>query len=389
LHQNWQRSPLPSNANGNGGPTPARPTLQADSPASLPFNPINRLKHLYAPKAVKRTEEISLQPSVAEETAPGLNRRRTAGESLTRRVSGHIKNLATQRASSWNEFAFAYSQGWFDPLRTPLFPESALEHLPAQAPSTPRLAAVDRTVPIPRAQSAPPSQFAGRHDAEPDLTYESEADDEVPETTPIPPAKPPPSHGRSFSSDLAVPVPPARRPQILKLGYYPNIRHLHEVRPFYERHKFLPAPLPQHEPERLKSLYSFNILYKTDDLNFHQVVHMIKLVFNSSMAFCSLLDSEANWYKSYSGLGYTVNEMRRGVGFCAHVVLTNSDEPFVVLDATKDWRFKNNPLVKGHPHLRFYAGAPLRTSDGYNLGSLAVADDKPRTEFSPRARHIL
>lgn len=68
---------------------------------------------------------------------------------------------------------------------------------------------------------------------------------------------------------------------------------------------------------------------------------------------------------------------------------TRTDEPFVVLDATQDWRFMNNPQVVGAPHIRFYAGAPLRTADGHNVGSLCIIDDKPRAEFPPRSRLIL
>ncbi|KAJ2968558.1 hypothetical protein NUW54_g13181 [Trametes sanguinea] len=61
----------------------------------------------------------------------------------------------------------------------------------------------------------------------------------------------------------------------------------------------------------------------------------------------------------------------------------------VVLDAREDWRFAKNPLVIGPPHIRFYAGCPLRTHDGYNIGTLAILDDAPRREFSPRQRHTL
>jgi hypothetical protein len=61
----------------------------------------------------------------------------------------------------------------------------------------------------------------------------------------------------------------------------------------------------------------------------------------------------------------------------------------VILDTHSDWRFVNSPQVVGAPYVRFYAGAPLRTADGFNLGSLCVIDDKPRSEFTPRQRLIL
>ncbi|EJT46955.1 two-component sensor molecule [Trichosporon asahii var. asahii CBS 2479] len=379
-------------AGSSNNTLPACPSLTS-APACSPFSPLNRMRHLHAPKAVNRGAEANLQRMGGGGEEDTLRGNHALGSPLTRRISGHIKNLAAQRATSWNEFAFAYSQGWFDPLRTPMFPESSeFEHLPAPAPSTPRLAAVDREDPILRAQSAPPSPLPPGSDPEDEAEDDDngQPDDMQQASSSARPAKPSrlgQTHTRSFSIDHALPPPPARRPQFLKLGHFPNVRHLHDVRPFYERHKFLPAPLPQQEPERLKTLMSFNILYTTDDLNFDRVVHMIKLVFNASMAFCSLPDGEG--FKSYSGLGYTVDELRRSVGFCPHVVLLNGDDPFVVLDTHKDWRFKNNPLVTGNPNIRFYAGAPLRTSDGYNLGALAVADTKPRTKFSPRCRHIL
>jgi hypothetical protein len=71
------------------------------------------------------------------------------------------------------------------------------------------------------------------------------------------------------------------------------------------------------------------------------------------------------------------------------VLMIRNDEPFVILDTQADWRFAKNPQVTGPPHIRFYAGAPLRTTDGHNLGSLCVIDDKPRAEFAPRQRLIL
>jgi hypothetical protein len=75
--------------------------------------------------------------------------------------------------------------------------------------------------------------------------------------------------------------------------------------------------------------------------------------------------------------------------FCGHAILQRGDEPMVILDARQDWRFAKNPLVTGEPHLRFYAGAPLRTQDGFNIGSLSVICDTPKEDFSPRQRHTL
>lgn len=82
-----------------------------------------------------------------------------------------------------------------------------------------------------------------------------------------------------------------------------------------------------------------------------------------------------------------MGEVRRGIELVDHFIRT--DEPFVVLDTSSDWRFENNPNVVGPNSIRFYAGAPLRTADGFNVGALCILDDKPRTEFPPRSRLIL
>lgn len=101
-----------------------------------------------------------------------------------------------------------------------------------------------------------------------------------------------------------------------------------------------------------------------------------------------------------------VLELKKSIGYLVSVVTLSlqsrstspisvtkltcrTDEPFVILDTHADWRFVNSPQVVGPPHVRFYAGAPLRTADGFNLGSLCVIDDKPRSEFTPRQRLIL
>ncbi|THH20416.1 hypothetical protein EW146_g955 [Bondarzewia mesenterica] len=105
-----------------------------------------------------------------------------------------------------------------------------------------------------------------------------------------------------------------------------------------------------------------------------------------------VLDSERDatyrtWFKAESGLGFET--FPRTGSICAHAILQRGDEPTVVLDTHEDWRFEKNPLVTGPPHVRFYAGAPLRTQNGFNVGTLTIMDDVPRQEFSPRQRHTL
>ncbi|WWC89244.1 uncharacterized protein L201_004163 [Kwoniella dendrophila CBS 6074] len=167
----------------------------------------------------------------------------------------------------------------------------------------------------------------------------------------------------------------------------PSIAQPADIGPLYEKLGWLPAPVPPDETARRRALYRFNILHSAPDLNFDRIAHMAKLVFNPKIVLIALIDSDTQWHKTQSGLG--AEEASRISSFCSHSVLARSDEPFVVLDTKQDWRFENNPQVVGPPHIRFYAGAPLRTADGHNVGSLCIIDDKPRAEFPPRSRLIL
>ncbi|TFY82873.1 hypothetical protein EWM64_g1139 [Hericium alpestre] len=150
---------------------------------------------------------------------------------------------------------------------------------------------------------------------------------------------------------------------------------------------YLAPPYPPDELERRRALYQFNIWNTGPDANFDRIEHLTKLVFNTKAVGIGLVDGTEQWFKCESGIG--VQTYPRTASLCAHTILQRGDEPTVILDTLEDWRFARNPLVTGPLRVRFYAAAPLRTQDGYNVGTLAIMDDVPRTEFNPRQRHTL
>ncbi len=120
------------------------------------------------------------------------------------------------------------------------------------------------------------------------------------------------------------------------------------------------------------------------DERFDRITRTIATLLDVPITLVSLVDEERQWFKSKQGLDAT--ETPREVSFCAHALL--GEEVFIVTDATKDERFKNNPLVAGAPNIRFYAGAPLRTSDGFNLGTLFAIDTQQR-ELTPEQQQVM
>lgn len=133
------------------------------------------------------------------------------------------------------------------------------------------------------------------------------------------------------------------------------------------------------EAERLMVLKSYGILDSDKEVEFEAITNECKEFFDCPIAVVSLVDMGRQWFKSIQGL--PVESTPRCVAFCSHVVKRkDKDGVMVVPDATKDPRFKENPLVTGGPMIRFYAGAPLKTPEGVRVGSLCVIDTKPHPE---------
>ncbi|MDD2858387.1 MAG: GAF domain-containing protein, partial [Candidatus Nanopelagicales bacterium] len=140
----------------------------------------------------------------------------------------------------------------------------------------------------------------------------------------------------------------------------------------------IPPPLPADEAQRLAALQSLGILDTPPEERFDRLTRMARDVFDVPIALVSLVDDTRQWFKSSQGLA--ASETSREVSFCGHAIL--DDDVMVVPDARVDPRFADNPLVTGDPTIRFYAGAPLSTAGGQQVGTLCIIDSRPR-EWSP------
>jgi EAL domain-containing protein (putative c-di-GMP-specific phosphodiesterase class I)/GGDEF domain-containing protein len=145
------------------------------------------------------------------------------------------------------------------------------------------------------------------------------------------------------------------------------------------------APIPPNEVERLKEVAKFCPPDSDYDDVFEKIVEMASAYFNAPIALISIVDKHRQWFKARVGLAET--QTPREVSFCAYSTLDNS--LLEVLDATLDARFKHNPLVTGPPHIRYYAGAPLTTEDGFTLGSLCIIDTVSRSPMNERDSAML
>jgi CheY-like chemotaxis protein/GAF domain-containing protein len=132
------------------------------------------------------------------------------------------------------------------------------------------------------------------------------------------------------------------------------------------------------ELKRLLVLKSYLLLDSERQESFERITGLASRIFKCPIALISLVDLGRQWFMSNRGLG-DMRESDRKTAFCAHAIMGKEDI-MIVPDATKDWRFQENPLVTGDPCIRFYAGAPLVSPEGYKLGTLCVLDIAPRPQ---------
>jgi phosphoribosyl 1,2-cyclic phosphodiesterase len=138
--------------------------------------------------------------------------------------------------------------------------------------------------------------------------------------------------------------------------------------------RWLAAPVPSDEAQRLAALHRLRILDTEPDQRFDALADAAREATDTPIAIVTLVDAERQWFKAHRG--FDASESHRDESFCAHAIL--GDEVLQVVDALEDDRFAENPVVTGGDHVRFYAGAPLKLRDGSNVGTLCVADHRPR-----------
>jgi excisionase family DNA binding protein len=154
--------------------------------------------------------------------------------------------------------------------------------------------------------------------------------------------------------------------------------------------EFLPVAAPNYpvsddEAARLAAVGASGLVDTDEEARFDRIVRLASMVTGSPIALISLLTSTRQWFKAR--VGVEPRETSRDWAFCSHAVL--QDGLFVVEDALGDERFRDNPLVQQAPHIRFYAGVPLRDRSGQPLGTLCVIDSEPRRLRAAESQALL
>ncbi len=141
---------------------------------------------------------------------------------------------------------------------------------------------------------------------------------------------------------------------------------------------------PMQEEARLSELYAYNILDTKAEQEFDDVVELASVIADTPVSLITLVDDTRQWCKARKG--FELANVSREFSFCAKAI--RSDKPTIVADTMKDRHFCHSPLVTGRSRVRFYAGFPLISPQGYILGTLCVIDTRPRTLTRTQVRNL-
>ncbi|WP_119790290.1 GAF domain-containing hybrid sensor histidine kinase/response regulator [Flavobacterium anhuiense] len=151
-------------------------------------------------------------------------------------------------------------------------------------------------------------------------------------------------------------------------------------------------PIPENELQRLAALKRYNILDTLPDDAFDDATKLVAYICGVPIAHISFIDENRQWFKSEIGIG--VSEVPREISFCQYTILDSKMTE--INDTLLNDRFKDDPNVTGGFNIRFYAGVPLTTPDGYNIGTLCAIDheakvlnENQRNALSIVAKHVI
>ncbi len=128
------------------------------------------------------------------------------------------------------------------------------------------------------------------------------------------------------------------------------------------------------EQQRLDALDRYDVLDTPEEEAFDKVTRLARRVLHVPMSTVTFIDGHRQWFKSRQGMA--AKETARAPALCNYAI--KGDGPLIIRDTLADTRFEENPFVRGAPHIRFYAGIPLRSPDGHNIGTLCAMDTEPR-----------
>lgn len=136
-----------------------------------------------------------------------------------------------------------------------------------------------------------------------------------------------------------------------------------------------------HEQQRLAALRRLQIINTPPEERYESLTRIARLFYGVDIALFNLVDEEDVWLKARQGVPEETLRTSRDISFCSHTI--SHDRPLVIGDTLQDPRFCESPLVRGYPHIRFYAGVPVREPTGFKIGTLCIMDSSPRELAAP------
>lgn len=136
------------------------------------------------------------------------------------------------------------------------------------------------------------------------------------------------------------------------------------------------SPKIQHDDqERVNILKLYNIHGTKAEKEYDQIAELASSICGTSVSLVSFIDSKSQWFKAH--VGTELQENSRDLAICSHTINDKRNVTHIP-DMSKDIRFKYHPMVKGENNIKFYAGVPLLSPEGYALGTICVMDTTPK-----------